>query len=77
MAVHEVMSRTFKHCAFCRGLVSSSLSLSSLYFLGLPPPFSLRVERESVLALKGLTPSGQLPVGVLAEGKVGLSTGMA
>ena len=32
-------------------------------------------ERESVLALKGLTPSGQLPLGVLSEGKAGLSTG--
>ena len=28
-----------------------------------------------MLALKGLTPSGQLPVGVLSEGKAGLSTG--
>lgn len=36
---------------------------------------TLREEREEVLALKGLTPSGQLPVGVLSEGKVGLSTG--
>ena len=27
------------------------------------------------MALKGLTPSGQLPVGVLSEGKAGLSTG--
>jgi serine/threonine-protein phosphatase 2B catalytic subunit len=34
----------------------------------------LREEREEVLALKGLTPSGQLPVGVLSEGKAGLST---
>lgn len=34
----------------------------------------LRQERESVLALKGLTPSGQLPVGVLSEGRAGLST---
>ena len=34
-----------------------------------------REEREEVLALKGLTPSGQLPVGVLSEGKAGLSTG--
>lgn len=34
----------------------------------------LRVEREQVLALKGLTPSGQLPQGVLAEGSSGLST---
>ena len=36
---------------------------------------SSRQERESVLALKGLTPSGQLPLGVLSEGKAGLSTG--
>ena len=35
---------------------------------------SSRQERESVLALKGLTPSGQLPLGVLSEGKAGLST---
>jgi len=35
----------------------------------------LRAERESVLALKGLTPSGQLPLGVLSEGKTGLSSG--
>lgn len=34
----------------------------------------LRDEREKVLALKGLTPSGQLPLGVLSEGKTGLST---
>ena len=38
----------------------------------LPPD---KKERESVLALKGLTPSGQLPLGVLSEGKAGLSTG--
>ena len=37
--------------------------------------YTRRVEREKVLALKGLTPSGQLPVGVLSEGKAGLSTG--
>ena len=36
-----------------------------------------RDEREKVLALKGLTRSGQLPVGVLAEGKTGLSTGQS
>ena len=34
-----------------------------------------RAERESVLALKGLTPSGQLPLGVLSQGKSGLSSG--
>ena len=34
-----------------------------------------REERESVIALKGLAPSGQLPMGVLAGGKEGLSTG--
>jgi serine/threonine-protein phosphatase 2B catalytic subunit len=27
-----------------------------------------REERETILALKGLTPSGQLPVGVLSQG---------
>jgi len=36
----------------------------------------LRAERESVLALKGLTPSGQLPLGVLSEGKTGLSSAL-
>jgi len=34
----------------------------------------LRVESEAVLKLKGLTPSGMLPVGVLSEGKKGLLT---
>ena len=34
-----------------------------------------RAERESVLALKGLTPSGPLPLGVLSQGKSGLSSG--
>ena len=38
---------------------------------------SCREERENVLALKGLTPSGQLPVGVLSEGRTGLNTGMS
>lgn len=38
--------------------------------------FFLREEHESVFALKGLTPTGQLPVGVLSEGKAGLSSGM-
>ena len=28
-----------------------------------------------MLALKGLTPSGQLPLGVLSQGKSGLSSG--
>ena len=37
----------------------------------LPPD---KRERESVLALKGLTPLGYLPLGVLSEGKAGLST---
>ena len=36
-----------------------------------------RVEHESVLKLKGLTPSGQLriPLGVLSEGRTGLTSG--
>lgn len=34
-----------------------------------------REEHESVFALKGLTTTGQLPVGVLSEGKAGLSSG--
>ena len=29
-----------------------------------------------MLALKGLTPSGQLPLGVLSEGRSGLNTGI-
>lgn len=36
----------------------------------------LREEHESVFALKGLTTSGQLPVGVLSEGKAGLSSAL-
>ena len=28
-----------------------------------------------MLALKGLTPSGQLPLGVLSEGRSGINTG--
>ena len=36
-----------------------------------------REERENVLQLKGLTPSGQLPLGVLSEGRMGISTGMS
>ena len=30
-----------------------------------------------MLALKGLTPSGQLPLGVLSQGKSGLSSGQS
>ena len=30
-----------------------------------------------MLQLKGLTPSGQLPLGVLSEGRTGISTGMS
>ena len=29
-----------------------------------------------MIALKGLAPSGQLPMGVLAEGKEGISSGV-
>ena len=35
-----------------------------------------RQERENVLALKGLTAAGTLPLGVLSEGKQGLMSGM-
>lgn len=35
----------------------------------------LREESESVLQLKGLTPSGTLPLGVLSEGKESLRNG--
>ena len=34
-----------------------------------------REESESILELKGLTPSGHLPVGMLQEGKQGLESG--
>ena len=34
-----------------------------------------REESESVVQLKGLTPSGHLPVGLLSGGKQGLETG--
>ena len=34
----------------------------------------IRAERENVIALKGLAPAGQLPMGVLAEGKEGISS---
>ena len=33
------------------------------------PPLSIRHERECVLQLKGLTPSAQLPQGILSEGR--------
>lgn len=36
----------------------------------------LREESESVLQLKGLTPSGTLPIGALSEGKESLRNGM-
>ena len=29
-----------------------------------------------MIALKGLAPSGQLPLGILSEGKEGISTGL-
>ena len=35
----------------------------------------IRAEHENVIALKGLAPSGHLPMGVLAEGKEGISSG--
>lgn len=35
----------------------------------------LREESESVLQLKGLTPSGTLPLGVLSEGRDSLRNG--
>ena len=35
----------------------------------------LREESESVLQLKGLTPSGTLPIGALSEGKESLRNG--
>ena len=35
----------------------------------------LREESESVLQLKGLTPSGTLPLGALSEGKESLRNG--
>merc|ERR1712062_239770 len=37
---------------------------------------TLREESETVLQLKGLTPSGRLPPGALAEGGTSLSTAM-
>ena len=36
-----------------------------------------RQESESVLELKGLTPSGMLPMGVLAGGKTSINSGMS
>ena len=37
--------------------------------------FIYREESESVLELKGLTPSGTLPVGILSGGKDSLNSG--
>ena len=34
----------------------------------------IMAERENVIALKGLAPAGQLPMGVLTEGKEGISS---
>ena len=36
----------------------------------------IRAERENVIALKGLAPPGQVPMGILAEGKDGISSGV-
>lgn len=35
-----------------------------------------REESESVLQLKGLTPTGQLPIGTLQGGKTSIKNGM-
>ena len=47
----------------------SSFSLSFSY------SFLSRQERETVMALKGLSPSGQLPTGVLSQGSEGVQEG--
>ena len=49
------------HCTDCIGFI--------IVFL------MFREESESVVQLKGLTPSGHLPVGLLSGGKQGLETG--
>ena len=49
------------HCTDCIGFI--------IVFL------IFREESESVVQLKGLTPSGHLPVGLLSGGKQGLETG--
>ncbi|OAF68153.1 hypothetical protein A3Q56_04090 [Intoshia linei] len=36
----------------------------------------LREENETILRLKGLTPSGSLPIGILSQGKAGLQSAM-
>ena len=57
--------------AFSTQLVTLVLFVSSFEII----IFIFREESESVVQLKGLTPSGHLPVGLLSGGKQGLQTG--